>query len=239
MEKENISEHIALIPDGNRRWSKIRGFQPWVGHRAGAKALEKILDKALELKIHYFTFWGGSFDNLTKRPKVEINFLTKLYTEEFNKIAKDKRTHENQVKINIFGRWKEVLPKEAQRAIQKAIKVTQDYKRYFLTFLLAYNGTDEMRDCIQRIVNLKKKNNPFKVTDSLIYENLWTKDLPSVDLVIRTGCRDDPHMSAGFMMWLTSYSQFYFTKTLFPDFSPEEFEKIIKDFSKKERRIGR
>jgi len=73
----------------------------------------------------------------------------------------------------------------------------------------------------------------------MIKENLWTKDLPPVDLVIRTGCENDPHLSSGFMMWDTSYSQLYFTKTFLPEFKPKEFEEIIKDFSKRERRLGR
>ncbi|MCD6094826.1 undecaprenyl diphosphate synthase family protein, partial [bacterium] len=76
------------------------------------------------------------------------------------------------------------------------------------------------------------------VTEKLIKEHLWTKDLPPVDLVIRTGCEKDPHMSAGFMMWDTAYSQFYFTETFFPAFTPEEFEQIIKDYSERERRLG-
>ena len=78
---------------------------------------------------------------------------------------------------------------------------------------------------------------PFAIAQ-VIKENLWTKDLPPVDLMIRTGCEDDPHLSAGFMMWDTAYSQLHFTKTLFPDFSPKEFEEIIKDYSKRERRHG-
>ncbi|MDP1538794.1 MAG: undecaprenyl diphosphate synthase family protein, partial [bacterium] len=77
-----------------------------------------------------------------------------------------------------------------------------------------------------------------KITKNLIKENLWTKDLPAVDLVIRTGCKNDPHLSAGFMMWDAAYSQLYFTETLFPEFGPEEFEKIIEDYSERERRLG-
>lgn len=235
---ENISQHIAVIPDGNRRWARKRGFKPWVGHRAGTKSLENVLEKALELKIPYFTFWGASLDNLTERPKRETEFLFKIYTEQFKRIAKDKRVHQNKVKVSVFGRWKEILPKEVQEAIEKAIEATKEYSNYFLTFLMAYNGTDEMITAIQNIVN-QAQNKTIKVTDELIKNNLWTKDLPAVDLVIRTGCEKDPHMSAGFMMWDTAYSQYYFTETFFPDFGAEEFEGIIKDFVKRERRMGK
>ena len=239
MEKEikNIPKHIALIPDGNRRWARKKGFLPWLGHQAGTKALEKILDKALELKIPYFTFWGGSYDNLTKRSKTEVNFLFKVYTDRFRKVLKDERTHRNKMKINVLGRWREILPKKSQEAIEKAIEATKNYNRYFSTFLIAYDGTDEMLDCIQKIAK-KTGGNPVKITKNLIKENLWTKDLPPVDLVIRTGCESDPHLSAGFMMWDTTYSQLYFTQTFFPDFGQKEFEKIIEDYSKRERRLG-
>lgn len=247
--ENNVPQHIALIPDGNRRWARKRGFKPWIGHRAGVKSFEKVLERALEFKIPYFTFWGASFDNLTKRPKVEISFLDEIYREQFKRVLKDKRIHQNEVQVNVFGLWKEVLPPETQKAIKKAIEATKKYSKNFLTFLLAYNGTDEMKIAIQKIVDQaqkkvldsikSKKDNKLKVTDQLIKENLWTKDLPPVDLVIRTGCEKDPHMSAGFMMWDTAYSQYYFTETLFPDFGPEEFEEVIKDFVDRERRMGK
>jgi len=233
---KNIPKHIAIIPDGNRRWTRKKGLQPWLGHRFGINALEKLLLKARELKIPYFTFWGGSWDNLTKRSKIEVNFLFKLYTKYFKKAAKDRRIHQNKVKINALGRWKEIAPIESQKAIEKAMEATKNYDKYFLTFLLAYNGTDEMRECIQKIAKLNPKT---KVTPKLIKENLWTKDLPLVDLVIRTGCQGDPHLSAGFMMWDTAYSQLYFTQTLFPDFGPEEFKNIIKDYASRQRRFGK
>ncbi len=235
---KNIPNHVALIPDGDRRWARKQGLQPWIGHRVGVKAFEKVLEKALELKITHITFWGGSWDNLTKRPKIEVNFLFKVYADQFKRLAKDKRTHQNKVKIDVLGRWKEILPKETQEAIEEAKEITKDYNKYFLTFLIAYDGRDEMINCIQKIVE-SSKNKAIKINDKAIKENLWTKDLPPVDLVIRTGCEDDPHLSAGFMMWDTSYSQLYFTKTFLPVFSPKEFEEIIKDYSERERRLGR
>jgi len=234
---KNIPNHVAIIPDGNRRWARKRGIKAWLGHREGVKAFEKILDKSRELKIPYFTFWGGSWDNLTKRSKIEINFLFKVYTEQFKRVADDKRIHQNKVKINVLGRWKEILPKETQEAIERAMEVTKSYNNFFLTFLLAYDGTDEMLDCVQKIAKISQ-DKKIKISKNLIKENLWTKDLPPVDLIIKTGCESDPHNSAGFMMWDTIYSQLYFTQTLFPAFSPKEFEQIIEDYSKRERRLG-
>lgn len=231
---KNIPKHIAIIPDGNRRWAEKKGLQPWFGHRQGARAFERILEKSRELEISYITFWGGSWDNLTKRPKREVSFLFKLYTEQFKRIIKDERIHKNKVRVSALGQWSEIMPETTKRAIRETVEATKIYGNYFLTFLLAYDGTNEMLDCVRKIAGLKNK----KLSKSLIKQNLWTKDLPAVDLVIRTGCESDPHLSAGFMMWDTAYSQLCFTKTLFPDFKPREFEKIVKDYSVRERRLG-
>jgi len=228
-------KHLVLIPDGNRRWAKRKGLLSWQGHLEGAKVVEKILEKVLELKIPYFTFWGGSYDNLTKRSKTEIKFLLKIYENYFKRLLEEKRIDENKVKINVFGRWEGIFPESLKKIIERTIEKTKNYNQHFFSFLLAYNGTDEMLDCVRKILREKK----VKVNENLIKENLWTKNLPPVDLLIRTGCEGDPHNSAGFMMWHTAYSQFYFSKTLFPDFTPKEFEKAIKDFLKRERRLGK
>ncbi len=230
--------HVVVIPDGNRRWARKRRFLPWQGHIEGAKTLEKILKKAWELKIPYFTFWGMSADNVLKRPKKEVEVLFSIFKKQFKKLAKSKEIQKEGVKINVFGLWKKFFPENVKEAIKSAIERTKKNQKFVLTFLLAYNGTDEMLEAIKKIVK-KAKEKEIEITEKLLLENLWTGSLPPVDLVIRTGCEDDPHNSAGFMMWHTAYSQFYFTKTFFPDFSPEEFERAIKNFQKRERRFGK
>jgi len=231
-------KHIAIIPDGNRRWARERGVPLNEGHRIGAQTTQKIFEKTLELKIPYLTFWAASYDNLIKRSKEEVKFLITLINAEFQKLLDDARVHKNEVKVRILGRFQEVFPEKTLRIIEKLMKKTENYEIFSLTFLLAYNGTDEMLAAIKRIAK-EVKISTIKITGELIKSFLWTKDLPPVDLVIRTGCQDDPHNSAGFMMWHTAYSQYYFTKTLYPDFSSEEFEKAIKDFEKREKRLGR
>lgn len=231
-------KHIAIIPDGNRRWARERGVPLNEGHRIGAQTTQKIFEKTLELKIPYLTFWAASYDNLIKRSKEEVKFLITLINAEFQKLLDDARVHKNEVKVRILGRFQEVFPEKTLRIIEKLMKKTENYEIFSLTFLLAYNGTDEMLAAIKRIAK-EVKISTIKITGELIKSFLWTKDLPPVDLVIRTGCQDDPHNSAGFMMWHTAYSQYYFTKTLYPDFTPEEFEKAVKDFEKKEKRLGK
>ena len=236
--KSMLLNHVAIIPDGNRRWAREKGVPLNEGHRIGAKTTQKIFEKALELKIPYLTFWAASYDNLIKRSQEEVNFLITLINAEFQRLIKDARIHENEVRIRILGRFQEVLPEKTLRIIEKLMKKTEDYKIFSLTFLLAYNGTDEMLEAIKRIAK-EVKISTIKITEELIKSFLWTRDLPPVDLVIRTGCQGDPHNSAGFMMWHTAYSQYYFTKTLYPDFTSEEFEKAVNNFLKRERRTGK
>ncbi|MDD5098348.1 MAG: polyprenyl diphosphate synthase [Candidatus Pacebacteria bacterium] len=229
-----IPNHVAVIPDGNRRWAKKRGLPSIIGHQKGVDALESILDKFLEMKIPYFTFWGSSMDNITNRTKKEVSYLFDIFENQFKRIADHKRIHKNKVKIIVLGRWEELFPETTKKAIKEAIEKTKNYDKHVLTFLMAYNGDDEMIECIKTI---KKKG--IAVNSQTIKDNLWTKDLPSVDFVIRTGCDKDPHNSAGFMMWDTTYSQLFFTDKLFPDFKEKEFEKTINDYMERERRMGK
>ncbi len=235
--KSNLPQHIAIIPDGNRRWAYQKGLEAWRGHQRGVRALENILEASHSLKIPYLTFWGGSLDNFEKRPKKELRFLFKLYQEQFRRIIDDKRIEQDKVRVNVLGRWEQTLPFSTRSVIKKAIEKTRSYHNYFLTFLLAYNGTDEMTVCFQKIADLSRQKR-IKISENLIKKNLWTGSLPPVDLVIRTGVSRDPHLSAGFMMWQTAYAQLCFSKTLFPDFKTPEFNKIIRNYSSRERRLG-
>ncbi|MFA7142062.1 MAG: polyprenyl diphosphate synthase [Candidatus Paceibacterota bacterium] len=227
-------KHLAIIPDGNRRWAKKKILNTSLGHKKGAERFEELYESIVQMKIPYFSFWGASYDNLTKRSKIEIENLIELIHSQFEKLLKDKRIMENGINTNVIGKWKEIFPKNYQKTINACIEKTKNNKKLYLTFLLAYNGTDEM---IYTINEIKKKN--LKVTEKTIKENLWTKDLPKVDFVIRTGVDEDPHNSAGFMMWDTAYSQLYFTKTLFPDFNKKELTKAIHNFESRKRRYGK
>jgi len=123
MEKiKNLPQHIAVIPDGNRRWAKKQGFNSWLGHRQGVESLEKVLKAAFDLGIPYFSFWGSSLDNITKRSRPEVKFLLNLFAKKFTELAKAKDIHQNKVQINVFGRWQELFPKRVSGAIEKAIE---------------------------------------------------------------------------------------------------------------------
>ncbi len=231
-------KHVAIIPDGNRRWARRRGIPLSEGHRIGVQTTQKIFKKSLEMNIPNITFWASSYDNLIKRSKGEVRFLIRLINQEFKRMLEDAWVHQNEVNVKIIGRFKEILPKKSLNIIEKLVTKTEKYNIFFLTFLLAYNGTDEMTEAIKKI-SQAFKGSTMRISKEVIKSFLWTKDLPPVDLVIRTGCEGDPHNSAGFMMWHTAYSQYYFTDTLYPEFTPQEFEKAVEDYSKRERRLGK
>jgi tritrans,polycis-undecaprenyl-diphosphate synthase [geranylgeranyl-diphosphate specific] len=233
----NLPNHVVLIPDGNRRWAKQKGLASFLGHRKGAETAEKILETALDLKIPCLTIWGCSVDNVVKRPKKEINFLMKIFAKQFKKLAKNERVHKNKIKINAFGLWEKYFTQRTKEAVSKALAVTKNYGNYKMNFMLAYSGVEEMTTAIKKIAELKVKSSKLKVDEKLIKNNLWAKNLPAVDLAIRTG--GEPHWSDGFMMWDIANAQFYFTETLWPDFSPQEFKKAISNYQRTERRLGK
>ncbi len=233
----NLPKHIVIIPDGNRRWAKKRGLPSFIGHREGAKAIEKLLGAVLDMGVENLTIWGTSVDNVTKRSPAEVKFLMKIFELYFKKLAKRKELREDEIKVDILGRWKEFFPDATKKAMQSAIDATKKYKKRRLTFLMAYSGFDEMTEAIKKISELKAKNKKLKVDGDLIKNNLWTKNLPPVDLVIRTG--GEPHWSSGLMMWDVANSQLYFTETLLPDFSVAEFKKALENYDVTERRMGK
>jgi undecaprenyl diphosphate synthase len=232
---EKLPKHIAIIPDGNRRWAKGKGFKPWAGHEEGAKNIEKIVDTALEMGIQSISFWGSSLENLGKRPFREKRALLGIYEKYFKKLIASEKIRKNEARINVIGKWREQLPKKLVKILEDGIEKTKKYKNYNLNFFLAYNGDDEMIEAVKSII--KKHKIGQKITGETIKENLMTKDLPPVDLLIRTG--GDPHLSVGFMMWDIANAQLCFSEKNFPDFREKEFIKAVEEYQRRERRHGK
>ena len=233
---KNIPKYIAIIPDGNRRWAKKKKLKAWKGHYEGAKRFEELIDKAFNLGIKGLVFWGSSVNNLTKRPLKEKLALLDIYEKYFKKLISDKRIFEDKIKINIIGKWEEQFPKKLVLLLKEGIAKTKKHTGFSLSFLLAYNGDDDIEESIRSIINKKKRK---YINKKMISENLMSKEIPAIDLVIRTGVENDPHNSAGFLMWQTQNSQLYFTDIQFPDFTVEKLTDTIKDFSKRARRLGK
>ena len=132
MNKENLPQHVVIVPDVNRRWAKKRGVVSWRGHIAGAKRGVEQTEAALDLGIKCLSFWGGSYDNLTKRSKVEVNVLFRIYESYLRKLIKRKEIHDNKVRVSVIGRWPEVFPKGAIKAAREVMDVTKDYNNHYL-----------------------------------------------------------------------------------------------------------
>ena len=226
--------HVAIIPDGNRRWARARGLIPTQGHEKGSEVFEKIAKEAVRLKIPYVTAWGCSRDNVLKRSISEVRFNFNLFKRHFERMLKDKDLHTNKVRVRVIGEWPKLFPGSLKNSIEKIETATKNYSKFHLTLLMAYDGRREMADAVNRAKNAKAP-----ITGAKLKQYLWTKDLPPVDLVIRTGEADNlAHWSAGFLMWHTSDSEFYFTKTLWPAFSVAEFKKAVREYEKRPRNLG-
>lgn len=234
-EKNILPKHIAIIPDGNRRWAKERGLEPWEGHDAGARNTEILLRKALKMGVQCLSLWGSSLENMTKRPLAEKRALLRIYEEYFIKLLHSSDIHDNQVRINFIGKWEEQFPGSLKKVMEQCLEATKNYSKNMLNFFLAYSGDDEMLDAIKTIV--KEGVSPKEITGDLLKSHLMTKELPAVDYMIRTG--GEPHLSAGFMMWDVANAQLYFSQKYYPDFNEKEFELAIEDFAQRARRLGK
>ncbi|MFA6160233.1 MAG: polyprenyl diphosphate synthase [Parcubacteria group bacterium] len=229
-----IPHHIAIIPDGNRRWAKAKGLDPWEGHDAGATNLEKLIQFALKKEINCLSLWGSSMDNLLKRPISEKKALLDIYKRYFKRLLEGKEIHENEVKVNVIGHWEEQFPESLKIIIKEAIEKTKHYKKRILNFMLAYSGTDDMLQAVEKIIAKSEKG--AKITPEILKANLMTSELPPVDFMIRTG--GEPHNSNGFLMWDSSDAQLYFSSENFPDFNEEKFEEALEEYARRERRFG-
>ena len=215
-------------------------MEPWEGHEEGAKRIEELSRRAIQLGVKCLTFWGSSLDNLTKRPFAEKVALLDIYERYFQKLAQDPEIFRNQTKIRIFGRWQEQFPAKLKKVLLDGMEKTQHHKESFLNFLLAYSGDDDILEGVRRLVEKSQKEDVLKNFSPQVFSReLLTADLPAVDLVIRTGMENDPHNSCGFLMWQTQNSQFYFSEKLFPDFGKDDLERALEDFSAREIRLGK
>lgn len=231
---ESLPKHIAIIPDGNRRWARERNLDPWKGHDEGAKNIEKLVRKAFDLGIKNMSFWGSSLGNLSKRPLREKQELLKVYEEYFEKLMNSDDIHKNKAKVNVIGKWKDQLPGSLVKIIEDGISKTREYDQYNLNFFLAYSGDDEMLEAIRSIVRSGVEAD--NIDGDVVKSNLMTRDLPEVDYLIRTG--GEPHLSAGFMMWDLADAELFFADEYFPDFGPDRLMKAIEEYKERGRRKG-
>jgi len=230
--------HIGIILDGNRRWARSRGLPEYKGHEEGAKNIMKIIEKCINLGIKIITLYVFSMENFN-RSEEEKRHLFRIFKKMFREFPNKKEVIENKIRISAFGRTY-LFPDDVQEALNYAIEKTKEYDNFFLNLCIGYDGRDEIVDAVKEICK-KVVEGKIKIKDinrDTIKSHLYTRKFPPPDLIIRTGMKKERRLS-GFLLWDSSYSEFYFTSTLWPDFSEEELLKALEDFSERERRFGR
>lgn len=229
----NIPNHIAIIMDGNGRWAEKRGLPRIAGHREGTKVIKEIVKKANELGVRVLTLYAFSTENW-KRPKDEVDFLMKL-PEHFLKTYLPELIAEN-VKVQIMG-YKNNLPSHTIKAVDTAIVKTSSNDGLILNFALNYGSRYELTGIVKNIAKEIKEErlNIDDINEELISRYLYSYPLGDPDLLIRTS--GELRLS-NFMLWQLAYAELWFTDTLWPDFSKDEFTKAIIDYQHRGRRYG-
>lgn len=234
-----LPKHIAIIMDGNGRWAKSQGLPRFEGHRKGVETVDDIVSAVRELKIPYLTLYAFSDENW-HRPPDEVEMLM-LLLEEFLKLKQAKML-KNGICLQTIGDI-ERLPASTQKTLAETIELTKNGKELNLILALSYGARNELVRGINRF--LKCHCEPQKgeaislapqMTEETFSKYLDTKNFPDPDLLIRTS---GEHRLSNFLLWQLAYTELYFTKTMWPDFSPSELTKALEEYSKRERRFGK
>ena len=234
IDKKRLPKHLAVIMDGNGRWAKKQGLFRTFGHENGTKAVREIVEACAELSIPYLTLYAFSTENWN-RPKIEVETLMKLLVSSLrNEI---KTLQDNQIKLNAIGNL-EALPKKAHKELLDVIENTKNNSRMTLTLALSYGSREEIIKTIKEISDKVKNNliSPSSIDESVINNHLYTRNLPDVDLLIRTS---GELRISNFLLWQIAYAELYFTDTLWPDYRKDHLFEAIINYQKRERRFGK
>ncbi len=221
----NPIKHVAIIMDGNGRWGINRGKSRNFGHKAGIKTVEKIIKESLKKRIRYLTLYAFSTENW-KRPKNEINYLFSLLDSFLS--SKIDELNNEKIKLYIIGKKK--FNKKLNKLLNFSEKLTSSNKRMQINLALNYGSKSEI---INTVNYLKIKK--LKINEKNISKNLYTKNIPDPDILIRTG---NSKRLSNFLLWQLAYSEIFFEKKLWPDFSERDFVKIINNYKVIKRNFG-
>ncbi|MCX7705206.1 MAG: polyprenyl diphosphate synthase, partial [bacterium] len=199
------------------------------GHKEGISAVRRSVKAAVECGVKYLTLYSFSTENW-RRPPEEVNFLFKLM--ETNLVIEMKALHAENIKVRFAGKI-EQLPESLQKIIFEAERLTYNNDRLNLTFAVNYGGRQELLDAIEKII--RSKTQIKKISETFFRKFLYCPELPDVDLMIRTA---GEQRLSNFLIWQSIYAEFYFTKTLWPDFTEKDFIAAINEFSTRKRRFG-
>ncbi|CAD2076757.1 isoprenyl transferase [Phocicoccus pinnipedialis] len=230
---ENLPKHVAIIMDGNGRYAKRLGLPRVKGHQEGMENVRRIALTANECGVKYLTLFAFSTENWT-RPSKEVSFLMKLPGNFLGKFLPELK--EKNIKIKTIGNF-EGLPKHTQKSVAKAVNDTENNTGMELIFALNYGSRDEIIHAVKSISN-SVKNGEIVVDDidnKLFSEHLFTKRVPDPEILIRTS---GEYRISNFLLWQISYSELFFVKESWPEFTPQNFEEILSQYQNRERRFG-
>ena len=233
MEKENMPKHIAIIMDGNRRWARKRGLDPKLGHKAGAKTLEKIVRYANKIGLDYITVYAFSTENW-KRTEDEVGALMLLlqnYLDEYSK-----RADTENIKVKVLGDIS-ALPEGMQKSIKNCMERTKENTGVTFNIALNYGGRDEILKAVKKIAQDVKKDKIKinEITEETISNSLYTAGQPDPDLLIRTS---GELRTSNFLPWQIVYSEFVFTDKNWPDFEEKDLDEAIEIYQRRNRKFG-
>ena len=234
LKKSSIPEHIAIIMDGNGRWAAKRKMPRPAGHRAGVKALRDVVHECLELGVKFLTVYSFSSENW-QRPQDEVNFLLNLFLESLKEELEN--LNSNGVRVSLIGQRK-TIPSRILEAFENAEKKTKNNKKLFFNIAFNYGSRKEIVSAIKKLCRAAEKNDIDieKLDEKTFSEYLFTKGCPDPDLLIRTS---GEYRVSNFLLWQIAYTEFYFVKTLWPDFNGRELLKAVHYYQKRSRRFGR
>ena len=230
----SIPEHIAIIMDGNGRWAEKKGMPREFGHQNGVRSVKKIVEEANKRKIQYLTLYTFSVENW-ERPGNEVATLMSLLVQTLKDEFEELQS--NNIRLNSIGDI-ESLPQEVSEELKNIIENTKNNSGMVLTLALSYGAKQEILNAVKNI-SQKVKNGIIcldNFDDSIINDHLYTKNLPNVDLLIRTG---GEQRISNFLLWQIAYAELYFTDMYWPDFSQQDFTNAIIEYQKRERRFGK
>ena len=222
----NSPKHVAIIMDGNGRWGIKNKNSRNLGHKSGLKTVEKIIKFSIKNSIKYLTLYAFSTENW-KRPKLEIKFLLSLLEFFLNEKIED--FYKSGIKLKIIGDLKK-FPKKIQVKLKSAQKNTNKNKKLELILALNYGSKNELINAIKLIIS-----NKMKIDESSVDKHLYTRGIPNPDILIRTG---NTNRLSNFLLWQLSYSEIFFVKKMWPDFTEKDYIKIIESFKKIKRNFG-
>ncbi len=231
---DRLPRHIAVIMDGNGRWAKEQGKMRVFGHQHGVDAVRNVTEACAELGVEYLTLYAFSTENWN-RSSFEVDALMTLLTQALK--TEVKTLNDNNIRLDAVGDLTR-LPKLQYNALMSAIENTKDNTRMTLTLCLSYSGRWELTETVKKIAGKVKNGelNPEDINEKMVSDNLATSYMPDPELLIRTS---GEIRISNFLLWQLAYSELYFTKKYWPDFSKEDLYEAIIDYQSRERRFGK